>query len=690
MPERRITAIVAFPSTARFPKTAGTLQHDSRDTTGHPAFKDLAWLLAAIAMVIAPHLSRLPLWISLFCMATLLWRLYLARNGQHLLPQWLLAALAVSAVGGTYFSYETIIGRDSGTTLLILLATVKLLEIRDQRDAVVLILLGYFIIITSFLYSQSMFTSLYMLLVVLVLTTALIGFNHLASASASQPRARLAAILLVQSIPLTLALFLLFPRMQGPLWGLPQDTSSQLSGLSETMSAGSISQLILSDAVAFRVDFEDGAIPQRDELYWRGPVLWEFNGKTWTAGQKNTRKTFEYVPSEKKPVHYVVTLEPHNNRWLLALDIPAQLPPDSSLSGDYQILSNEPVRSRAMYSMTSHTDARTGLQDSETELHHALKLPPASHINGNRRAHALAATWRDSLDSDEAIVREALSMFRKQRFRYTLLPALLKDNPVDEFLFDTREGFCEHYSSSFVFLMRAAGVPARVVTGYLGGEMNPVSNYMIVRQSDAHAWAEVWLKDRGWVRIDPTVAISPGRIQTGIAAAVNAFDPLPAMARAELGWLRGLRLSADAITNNWNQWVLGYSPKQQKELLSRTGVTSPGWPEMIIMLAASMILLVLAAAAIMLWQSRHTRRHDPIQQAYLKFCNKLARKGLPRYPHEGPRDYATRLVGLRPEIAPTVESISALYISLRYGCHHAGTGDATLRELQHKVTNFKI
>lgn len=626
-------------------------------------------------------------------MATLLWRLYLARHGRHLLPQWLLAALAISAVGGTYFSYETIIGRDSGTTLLILLATVKLLEIRDQRDAVVLVLLGYFIIITSFLYSQSMFTSLYMLLVVLVLTTALIGFNHLASASSastSQPRARLAATLLVQSIPLTLILFLLFPRMQGPLWGLPQDTSSQLSGLSETMSAGSISQLILSDAVAFRADFEDDAIPRRDELYWRGPVLWEFNGKTWTAGQKNTRKTFEYAPSESKPVRYVVTLEPHNNRWLLALDIPAQLPPDSSLSGDYQILSNEPVRSRAMYSMTSYPDARTGLQASETELHHALQLPPASSIHGNQRARALAATWRDSLDSDEAIVREALSMFRKQRFRYTLLPALLKDNPVDEFLFDTREGFCEHYASSFVFLMRAAGVPARVVTGYLGGEMNPVSNYMIVRQSDAHAWSEVWLKNRGWVRIDPTVAISPGRIQTGIAAAVSASDPLPAMARAESGWLRGLRLSADAATNHWNQWVLGYSPKQQKALLSRTGITSPGWPEMMIMLAASMTLLVLAATAIMLWQSRHSRRHDPVQQAYLRFCNKLARKGLPRHPHEGPRDYAARLTGLKPELAPAVESISALYISLRYGCHHAATQDATIRELQHKVANFTI
>lgn len=655
-----------------------------------PAFRDLAWLLAAIAMVIAPHLSRLPLWISLFCMITLLWRLYLAHHDRHLLPRWLLVTLAISAVGGTYFSYDTIIGRDSGTTLLILLATVKLLEIRDQRDAVVLILLGYFIIITSFLYSQSTFTSFYMLLVVLVLTTALIGFNHLASASSSQPRARLAAILIAQSIPLTLVLFLFFPRMQGPLWGLPQDTSSQLSGLSETMSAGSISQLILSDAVAFRVNFEDD-MPQRDQLYWRGPVLRAFNGKTWTSGQKTTRKTLGYPPPASKPVRYTVTLEPHNNHWLLALDIPAALPPDSTLSGDYQILSGEPVRSRAMYAMTSYPDARTGLEASDAELHQALQLPPASSIHGNRRARALAAAWRDTLDNDEAIVREALSMFRKQRFRYTLLPALLKDNPVDEFLFDTREGFCEHYSSGFVFLMRAAGVPARIVTGYLGGEMNPVSNYMIVRQSDAHAWAEVWLKNRGWVRIDPTVAISPGRIQAGIAAAVKATDPLPAMARAELGWLRGLRLSADAATNNWNQWVLGYSPTQQQALLSRTGLQSAGWLEMTGILTASVILLVLVAAVIMLWQSRrHTRQHDPIQQAYRKFCNKLARKGLPRQIHEGPRDYAARLVGLRPELAPAVVAISDLYISLRYGRHPAATQDATIRELQHKVAIFRI
>jgi transglutaminase-like putative cysteine protease len=350
-----------------------------------------------------------------------------------------------------------------------------------------------------------------------------------------------------------LILFVFFPRVQGPLWGLPQDAYSGTSGLSNTMTPGSISQLILSDAVAFRVKFE-GTIPKPNQLYWRGPVFWYFNGKNWLPGNKTPRNFFKYERLEKR-VQYTVTLEPHNNHWLFVLDMPAMLPPESTGSNDYQVLSRTPVRSRMRYKMASYLSHKVGLDADEKELSRALQLPPDTNSGGNKRARALAESWRQDINSDEAIMRKALSMFRNQKFYYTLLPPLLGDNQVDEFLFDTLQGFCEHYSSSFVFLMRSAGIPARVVTGYLGGKINSVGNYMIVRQSDAHAWAEVWLKDRGWVRVDPTASVSPERLNSGIAAAVPYSDQLPMMARTEFEWLRTMRMSMDAMANNWNQWV---------------------------------------------------------------------------------------------------------------------------------------
>ncbi|MEE8150541.1 MAG: DUF3488 and transglutaminase-like domain-containing protein, partial [Nitrosomonadaceae bacterium] len=618
--------------------------------TNNLSFKNISWLLASIAMVLAPHLLRLPPWASVLCVALVLWRLYIAWHSLHLPPRWLLLMLSLTVVGGTYLNYGTIFARDSGVTLLALLTAMKLMEMYSQRDAMIVVFLGYFIVITNFLYSQTILTALYMLLAVLVITATLVGFNHTSERQKTIVQLRFASVLLVQSIPLMLILFVFFPRVQGPLWGLPQDTYSGISGLSNTMTPGSISQLILSDEVAFRVNFE-GVIPKPDQLYWRGPVFWYFNGKNWLPGKKITRDFIKYERLEKR-VQYTVTLEPHNNHWLFALDMPAMLPPESTGSNDYQVLSRTPVRSRMRYKMASYLSYKVGLDADEKELYRALQLPPDTNIGGNKRARALAASWRQDIDSDEAIMRKALSMFRNQKFYYTLLPPLLGDNQVDEFLFDTLQGFCEHYSSSFVFLMRSAGIPARVVTGYLGGQINLVGNYMIVRQSDAHAWAEVWLKDRGWVRADPTASVSPERINSGIAAAVPYSDQLPMMARTEFEWLRSMRMSMDAIANSWNQWILGYNPKRQVEFLSRVGMKTPGWKSMTIALIIGTGILMLILAVTMLLQLRY-HTYDLVQEAYLKFCDKLAKKGIPRKPYEGARDYAERLAGLRPDISQT-------------------------------------
>jgi len=590
--------------------------------------------------------------------------------------------LSFIVVGGTFLTYGTILGRDSGVTLLALLTAMKLMEIYSQRDAMIVVFLGYFIVITNFLYSQTILTALYMLLAVLVITATLIGLNHISERQKTIVQIRFASVLLVQSIPLMLILFVFFPRVQGPLWGLPQDAYSGISGLSNTMTPGSISQLILSDEVAFRVNFE-GVIPKPDQLYWRGPVFWYFNGKDWLPGKKTPRGFFKYERLENR-VQYTVTLEPHNNHWLFALDMPAMLPPESTGSNDYQVLSRTPVRSRMRYKMTSYLSYTVGLDADEKELYRALQLPPDTNIGGNKRARALAASWRQDIDSDEAIMRKALSMFRNQKFYYTLLPPLLGDNQVDEFLFDTLQGFCEHYSSSFVFLMRSAGIPARVVTGYLGGEINLIGNYMIVRQSDAHAWAEVWLKDRGWVRVDPTASVSPERINSGIATVVSYFDQLPMMVRTEFEWLRSMRMSMDAITNSWNQWILGYNPKRQVKFLSRVGMKAPDWTSMTIALITGTGILMLILVATMLLQLRnHT---DPVQVAYLKFCDKLAKKGILRKPYEGARDYAKRLAGLRPDISQTTNAISDLYIALRYGTLEK---KEAVQELQRRVVEFR-
>ncbi|MEE8221915.1 MAG: DUF3488 and transglutaminase-like domain-containing protein [Nitrosomonadaceae bacterium] len=647
------------------------------------SFKNISWLLASIAMVLAPHLLRLPPWASLLCVAVVLWRLYIAWHSLHLPPRWLLLMLSFTVVGGTFLNYGTIFARDSGVTLLALLTAMKLMEMYSQRDAMIVVFLGYFIVITNFLYSQTILTALYMLLAVLVITATLVGFNHTSERQKTIVQLRFASVLLVQSIPLMLILFVFFPRVQGPLWGLPQDTFSGISGLSNTMTPGSISQLILSDEVAFRVNFE-GVIPKPDQLYWRGPVFWYFNGKNWLPGKKITRGSFKYERLEKR-VQYTVTLEPHNNHWLFALDMPAMLPPESTGSNDYQVLSRTPVRSRMRYKMASYLSYKVGLDADEKELYRALQLPPDTNIGGNKRARALAASWRQDIDSEEAIMRKALSMFRNQKFHYTLLPPLLGDNQVDEFLFDTLQGFCEHYSSSFVFLMRSAGIPARVVTGYLGGQINLVGNYMIVRQSDAHAWAEVWLKDRGWVRADPTASVSPERINSGIAAAVPYSDQLPMMARTEFEWLRSMRMSMDAIANSWNQWILGYNPKRQVEFLSRVGMKTPGWKSMTIALIIGTGILMLILAVTMLLQLRY-HTYDPVQEAYLKFCDKLAKKGIPRKPYEGARDYAERLAGLRPEFSQTTNAISELYIALRYGTLEE---KEAVQELQRRVAEFR-
>ncbi|GAB4125276.1 MAG: DUF3488 and transglutaminase-like domain-containing protein [Sideroxydans sp.] len=614
-------------------------------------------LIACTLLVAAPHADHLPPWVSAICALLLGWRALLTWRDWPLPPRWLLLLITLASVAGIALTFRTLFGREAGVTLLILLTSLKLMELRTARDATVLIYLFCFIIITNFFYSQSLPIALFMFASLLLILATWLQVQ--AATLALRARLRFSALLLAQAMPLALLLFVLFPRVQGPLWGMPQDAYAS-SGLSDSMSPGSMSKLSLNDAVAFRATF-DGTPPPRQRMYWRGPVLWDFDGTTWRRGEPGSARA-PTLEAGTQTADYSVTLEPHNKRWLFALDLPQHISITAELAPDFQLLSREAVNARLRYRATSVLDYRANRDESLQQLRRALALPRGY----NPAARQLAQDWQRELRDPVKVVQRALTYFNREGFRYTLEPPLLGTHSVDDFLFHTRQGFCEHYAGSFVFLMRAAGVPARVVTGYQGGEYNALGGYYIVRQSDAHAWAEVWLPGRGWVRYDPTAAISPARIERGLAAAVPDSAALPFMARNPPAWLHNLRLNWDALTNQWNQWVLGYNSERQFAFLTRLGMEDITWQKLALDMLAGLALLV-GLISLLLLRRLITRSHDPVQQAWLKLCRKLARAGLPRAAHEGPLDYATRIAAARPQIASPLLQLTRQYLALRYG-----------------------
>jgi len=635
-------------------------------------------LLLSILMVIAPHADHLALWVSGLCGVLLMWRAYLNYSGRPQPKKWLLMLLTLAGTGGIAVSFHTLFGREVGVTLLMLLATLKLMELRTERDAMAVIYLALFIIITNFFYSQSIPTALYMLATLFVITVAWIQLQG--QTIPLKPRMRTAAILLLQAIPLTLILFILFPRVQGPLWGLPQDAYSS-SGLDDRMSPGSLSRLILSEAVAFRVSYKDNP-PLREQMYWRGPVMWYFDGIAWTPGSTAEQYAKPQFTELAQAIDYMVTLEPHNKTWLFALDVPDKISLPSTLGYDFRLYSNKPVNARIRYEARSSLSYRANLHESGLQIRRALQLPRQF----NPRAQQLAAEWKSGSNNDAGIVRAALTYFNREGFQYTLEPPLLGTNGIDDFLFNTKQGFCEHYASAFVFLMRAASVPARVVTGYLGGEYNDIGNYYIVRQSDAHAWAEVWLNGQGWVRVDPTGVIAPARIQRGLSAAVSDNAALPFMARNPPQWLRNFSLNWDALANQWNQWVLGYDSERQFAFLTRLGMESVTWQKMAMNMAAGLGLLVTLFTLFMLRHLYVRTKTGKVQAAWLKLCRNLARAGLPRAPHEGALDYAERIAIARPELAEPMSDLAKRYSALRYGKIQ---GEQAQREFLERIAAIK-
>ena len=632
--------------------------------------RELAWLVGSLILVIAPHATRAPWWLTLLTLCLYGWRIYFAVNRAPLPSRWLVLGVAAVAMLGVWIEHRTLFGRQSGILLLMVFSGLKLLETRTHRDAAVCAFLGYFLVVTNFLYTQAIPTALVMALGVFLLTATLVGFS-----APQRPMAanlRTSALLLAHAAPAALALFVLFPRVPGPLWGLPQDAYSGMTGLSETMSPGMLSSLALSDSIAFRAEFQTPPPPQAVR-YWRGPVLWDFDGRTWSAGSSFFT---QFVPPERgrATYRYEIVLEPHNRYWLFALETAASLPERARMSYDGQILANAPVRTRMRYDVTSVVLPEPQPTESPAALRRALRLP----ANFNPRATALAREWRAGSADEAENVTRAIAFLRQGGYTYTLEPPLLGEDSVDEFLFATKAGFCEHFSSAFVFLMRAADVPARVVTGYQGGELNSVDSIVSVRQADAHAWAEVFLPERGWVRIDPTAVAVPGRLDRSMAAAVPQASALPLLMRPELEWLRGVRDRWEATVHKWNVWVLGFNPERQRELMASVGVRDADWRALTATLFAFLGALTLVLLA---WSLRRFARPDPVQRAWRAFCRKLAARGVERAPSEGPRDFSARTARALPAARHAILRIGSLYIALRYGAKEIAGGAARLRRM---------
>lgn len=643
------------------------------------------WLGLAIVLAVLPHGRQTPTWIPVVCLLLVGIKLILVYGIQHSQrARWLgmlmRNTLAVLLVLGVYLHYDSLLGRDAGVALLIVLSGFKFLEARRARDLYVSTALGFFLIVTNFFYSQTIGTAVYMAPIVILLVMALLDINDPQRALPVLNKLQRAGIMLLQAVPLMLILFFLFPRVAEPLWGMPEDAFTGTTGLDDIMTPGSISQLSDTNDVAFRVEFH-GETPPASARYWRGPVLWDTDGRVWLMGQQRERGKAT-ATQRGNGIDYTLMLEPHDRKWIYALEMPVDIPDGTRLNHDYQLLDDDTIRKRRQYDLTGYTDYRLTGAD-QVDFERALALPPAAHP----KAVALARQWRDEgLDTD-AIVDRALGMFHNQTFYYSTTPPLLTGDVVDEFLFETKEGFCEHYAAAFTVLMRAAGIPARIVMGYQGGTLNPVGGYYVVYQRDAHAWTEVWMND-SWQRVDPTAAVSPARIRDGLDGALpdTIAQPLGLDRNSWVGrTLLNLRDNWDALNTQWNQWVLGYTQSRQRVLLNRMGIDYRSWQDLAVWLAAIMGIVIVITAVVVLVKPRD--RTDSARRLYNRFCRKLARAGMSRNSYEGPRDFAVRARRRFPACARSITEITERYIAIRYANQSADRDE--LKQLRTAIGAFR-
>ena len=660
-----------------------TLPRDSRDTL---------FLLLIIGWIMLPMTEHLPLWCSIISGVVLVWRGWLAVSLRPLPSRWWLLALLVLSLSGTFSTHRTFLGRDAGVTMVVVLLALKTLELRARRDAFVVFFLGFFAMLTHFFFSQTLLTAATMLLGLWGLLTALINSHMPVGRPPLWQAARMAGKMALLGAPIMVVLFMLFPRL-GPLWSTAGDPVSGRTGLSGRMQVGSIANLALDDSVAMRIRFE-GAMPSQSELYFRGPVLSTFDGHEWMplrSGFAQRQQVQARLQVSGTPVVYEVTLQPTRRPWLLVLDATPEAPlldgATPVMTKELQWVTNEPINDLLRYSVTSYPQFRHGPLRPVIALEDYLELPEGF----NPRTRQLAAELRQGGATAQpiALIDVALQRLRTGGYRYTLQPGVYGPHSADEFWFDRKAGFCEHFASSFVILMRAMGIPARVVTGYQGGERNAIDNFWVVRQSDAHAWAEVWLAGKGWVRVDPTAAVAPAR--TGSLQRLQAPRSVFGAAIGTLppGLTLQMRAMWDAANNAWNQRILNYSQNKQLKLLRDLGFKTPSKEDLAYVLLACLVLAALMGAAWTLWERHHT---DPWLRLLDQARRRLRLAGLDPSPGTPPRALAQGLMLAAKSTTATPAQAAAERLAirdwllrletLRYAAHNPGVFRSGLRQLQ--------
>ncbi len=645
------------------------LPRDTRDTLFH---------LGVIFWTTAPHLLHLPVWCSVMTMLLLLWRARLALTAGALPSRWVVSALLVLAGAGTWWSERTLLGKEAGITMLVVLMALKTLELRARRDALVVFFLGFFLVLTHFLYSQSLLTGLWLLAAVWGLLTALtlahmpVGRPPLARAGAVSARAA------VLGVPVMVLMFVLFPRI-GPLWGLPQDAQAR-TGLSGSLRLGGVASLAEDDAVALRLRFF-GAVPRPEQLYFRGPVLSTFDGREWTRLVPSfpvaLRPRLE-LQTRGTPLSYEMTVEPSRLPLLPLLEMTPDRPDAAprieswtlTQRPDAQWQTDRPIIDRVRVEVQAWLEHRHGPQRDVVGLRDLVDLPPGA--NPRTLAWAVQLRRQPALANadSKALAAAVLGHISNGDYTYTLEPGPYGKDAIDEFWLDRKLGFCEHFASAFVVVMRALDVPARIVTGYQGTDPEPLDGYWIVRQRNAHAWAEIWVEGEGWLRVDPTSAVAPERVQRGrrlapppglVAGAMNSFNP-------ELA--QHLRRGWETLNNRWNQWVLNYSRGQQFDLLRDLGFAAPTWQDL-----AKILTLLLCGAALAgagwAWWDR--RRQDPWQRLQQRVQARLHALGVAVAAHHAPRERAARVRAALGSAGEAAAAQLEALDELRYGRHGTGT-----------------
>jgi len=619
----------------------------------------LPWTLAALGVSLAPHVPYLAVWITAAFIACAIWR-YLIEKQRRILPsRWVRGGLALLCFLGVLGTYSSISGVGPGSALLAIMAALKLLETRKRRDQFVLLFISIFLVMSSLLREQYLWSLPYLIVSTLIILTAWLRMSAGAGETARQSFAT-GGRLLLYAAPLAIAMWVLFPRLASPFWAVPIDTSQATSGLSDTMSPGDISSLSMSDEVAFRVRF-DGAVPEPRDRYWRGLVMTRFNGRTWTGSEPRIGFAAEdQITYEGEPVSYEITLEPTRQQWVIAMDMPRLWNLERTFMGPQQQLARmTPIEQRVAYEVVSYPDYRVQTELPRTFRRYYTEVPD----NSNRRAAQLAREMRESARSDTVFIDAVLAKFHDEEYFYTLQPPPLGRNPVDQFLFDTRSGFCEHYASAFAFMMRSVGIPSRIVLGYQGGEINPLGGHLIVRQSDAHAWTEVWLENYGWYRVDPTSAVAPERIEYGVRSAALDGIGISWGFSAPSQFLQNLTMTWDALNAKWNDWILGYGPDKQNSFLEWLGMENPEWRKMLLTLVVIVIAMIVAISGFMMLRHRPPGK----DRASLLYARFVKTTGLELRTGETAQEFARRAARDSQLAEAGIASVTNAYLSARYG-----------------------